>query len=105
VSGARGGVPKTVELVDLGPGGAGCLVQHGLVQVGDTVTLAIDSPTHWDPLLVQARACWVRDADAHARSHDGAPSGPAARCGLAFVDVDAATSFSVARLFAALVPR
>lgn len=51
------GWERDVAITDLGFGGA-CLDLDEALQVGDRVTLAFDSPSLWDPLLVGGHVVW-----------------------------------------------
>jgi hypothetical protein len=51
--------PKPARLVNLGLGGACVSVSAGL-DVGSVVTLEVNAPNLWDPLVVPATVAWIR---------------------------------------------
>lgn len=59
---ATGG-ESAADTVDLGLGGAR-LRMAGPVEVGEALTLSIDSPTRWEPLEVAAQVVWKRPGEA-----------------------------------------
>jgi hypothetical protein len=51
------GAQTRVEVVDLGLGGAGLVVDEAMTE-GDSVSLSFIAPTLWDPLVIRARVAW-----------------------------------------------
>lgn len=87
----RTGWEGSGDTVDLGLGGAR-IRALGPVEVGESLTLSIESPTRWDPLEVAARVVWKR-------------AGEAAQVdlGLAFVHATPDGAFAVHQLLATLI--
>ena len=50
---------KPARLVDLGLGGA-CVEIRAPLSVGHAVTIEVNAPNLWDPLIVPAKVAWVQ---------------------------------------------
>jgi len=50
-----------VKVVDLGLGGA-CLEVADLIPLGTPVRLSLEAPNRWEPLVLDGRVVWTRDA-------------------------------------------
>jgi len=67
---ARGsGIALDTRLIDLGLEGA-CVELPAPVEVGDPVSLTVDLPGLWDPLLLDAVVAWTapESEERHARA-------------------------------------
>jgi hypothetical protein len=53
--------PQPVKVVDLGLGGA-CLEVSDLIPPGTAVRLSLEAPNRWEPLVLDGRVVWTRDA-------------------------------------------
>jgi hypothetical protein len=77
---ARGsGITLDTRLIDLSLEGA-CLELTAPVAIGDPVSITLDLPGRWDPLILDAVVQWTApedgDHDARAGVHFSAPNGP-----------------------------
>ena len=55
----EGGSTRPAKLVNLGLGGA-CVAVSEKTEPGRVVTLEVNAPNLWDPLVVVAKIAWVR---------------------------------------------
>jgi hypothetical protein len=55
----EGGSARPAKLVNLGLGGA-CVAVSEKTEAGHVVTLEVNAPNLWDPLVVVAKVTWVR---------------------------------------------
>lgn len=55
------GSARSARLVNLGLGGA-CVSLSEKPELGGVVTLQVNAPNLWDPLVVVAKVAWVRTA-------------------------------------------
>ena len=66
------GLPKeqSVKVVDLGLGGA-CLELMELIPLGTAVRLSLEAPNRWEPLVLDGRVVWTREAPKPVRPRLG----------------------------------
>jgi hypothetical protein len=89
VTHVQSGWQRTVQVEDLGLGGARVLLDEPLVK-GDSVTLSFTAPSLWDPLVLRARVAWI--------SHGATPR----RVGVAFEHRSPDAAFALYELIANL---
>ncbi|HEX6277034.1 MAG TPA: PilZ domain-containing protein [Polyangiaceae bacterium] len=62
ISAREGGIALDTRLIDLSLEGA-CLELPAPVEVGDAVSLTLDLPGRWDPLVLDAVVAWTAPED------------------------------------------
>lgn len=92
---ARSGEEGEGVVVDLSLAGA-CVELAFAVPPGDPVTLALVTPTRWDPLEVPARVAWARPPTYDVRGEIAQPG----RAGLAFQHVTSESTHELMQVLA-----
>lgn len=88
----RAAARRSASMTDVSLAGAGLELDETLVP-GERLTIAIATPTLWDPLVVPAVVAWARAGEGRSR----------ARAGIAFEHASADSVFATWEMLSALI--